>query len=212
MRPLMRTGLLAGLALAGCAGKGTDYASIQQSVQGSCVQCHAPAQHDARAAAIAALDNALFTAEAFPDAHFPAGLHGKTTQQIIDAAEAPGDAALDPAMAQRKAWILHELNELGGLLKETVPPDYTDQKRFDAFVTLGQPGAYEGCEMGAKLDLAARMDPEGMPPLWASKLAELLGETYIPLSPEARQKLRDYLNGILPGGLGACSASPGESS
>lgn len=199
------------LGAGGCAGKGVSFEEVQAPLENTCARCHDAAGIDGLLADIRAADDAAFTAEAFPDAQFPDGLRVKTVQDLITTADPPDDATLDPMMPQRKAWILHELHELKALLAEATPPDYTTQAKFDAFATLGEPGAYEGCEIGDKLDLGYALDPEGMNPLWAEKLMEILDRQLAPLSDEDRQRIRDYVDGLLPGGLRSCGGGSGGS-
>ena len=209
-KPVPVVAVLSVLLLTACAGKGVTYEAIEAPVQDSCVVCHDSKGMDKLVADINALDDALFTEAAFPDANFPTGLRSKTVEALIAAAAVPGDESLDSKMAQRKAWILHELHELKSLLEEAVPPDYTSQKAFDDFAAFGESGAYEGCEIGDKLDLGFQGDPEGMIPLWTETLFELLKRDITPISNDDRQKIKDYVDGLLPGGLKACQ--PGEDS
>lgn len=206
--PFLAAALL--LVVGGCAGEGVTYEQIEQPLARSCVSCHDAKGFSELHEAVVALDDALFTEEAFPNTAFPAGLTTRTTAELISAAEVAGDGDIAPGTAQRKAWMLHELNELGSLLEEATPPDYTTQSKFDAFATFGDAGAYEGCEIADKLDLGHQGDPEGMPPRWAPKLLELLEMEFGELSAGDRQLIKDYVDGLLPGGVRACK--PGEDS
>jgi len=194
------------LPWSGCAGKGVDYSVIAEPVDKSCSQCHDVDYRDELFEAIETLDNSLFTAENFPDSNFPDGLLNKTVEGMISAADPPRDAQMDPAWPVRKAWIMHEMNELHALLDEDIPADFTSQDRFDGFVTLVEGDHLEGCELGDKLDLGFSGDPEGMQPLWAKKLFELLDLEFEELSDKDRQKIRDYVDELLPGGLKGCVA------
>ena len=196
----------------GCAGKGADYSTIEVPVENSCSACHDVEARDDLNEAIKALDNALFTEGNFPDSNFPDGLLSKTVEGMITEADPVLDAEMDPAWPVRKAWIMHEMNELSALMDEDIPPDYTTQERFDAFILLLEGEQPEGCEMGDKLDLGFNGDPEGMQPIWAKKLFELLDQDFEELSDEDRQKIRDYVDDLLPGGLNACVAGEGSAS
>ncbi len=196
----------------GCAGKGVDYLAIEEAVANSCSQCHDFEARDELHEAIMALDNSFFTEANFPDSNFPDGLLAKTVESMIDEADPVRDGQMDPAWPVRKAWIMHEMNELYALMDEDIPPDYTNQEGFDAFLLLLEGEQPEGCEMGDKLDLGFNGDPEGMQPQWAKKLFELLNEDYDELTDEDRQKIRDYVDSLLPGGLKACVAGEGSAS
>jgi hypothetical protein len=188
-----------------CFGEGTaNYADIQPVIERSCVKCHDAAKIDDTLAKIRALDNAKFDEKTFPTAWFPDDVAGKTAADFIKAADPPADKELDPKMAPRKAWILHEMNELAKLLSEQPPPDYTSQDKFDGFVKAGNAPAYEGCEMAKFLDEGDEGSPEGMAPLWGKQLLGMLGVEFTEVTKDDRQKLRDYLNGVLPGGTSAC--------
>ncbi len=193
-----------------CAGEGVEYSAIEKPLKDSCIPCHDAEKRAERLDSINKLDGALFTKDAFPDSDFPSGLVKKSVQDLIDDSDPPLDGKIDPGTAQRKAWILHEMHELDTLLAEDVPPDYTNQAKFDAFATFGEDGAYEGCEVADKLDLGFKGDAEGMPPIWAAKLFELLDESLEPLEAGDRQNIRDYVDGLLPGGIDSCV--PGEDS
>lgn len=214
---------LAAAGAACSAGEGVKYADVSKTLGENCSNCHSSAP-DARKnllEGVVALGTAAFTAESFPATHFPPALSPTTTVDHMNglAADHPEAAVLTADMPNQLAWILHDLYELDALLAEPIPPDYTTQAYFDAFATAGNPGAYEGCEIGGKLDLGYALDPEGMAPLWAPKLMELLvaaGETafagYRPISESERQKLRDYVDQLLPGGLRGCTPGAGSGS
>ena len=84
--------------------------------------------------------------------------------------------------------------------------------KFNTFATLKEKDSYEGCEIGDKLDGGHKNDPEGMPPLWVKKLHEALKMTHKDLTPQQRQDIKDYVDGLIPGGLSACSAGQGSAS
>jgi hypothetical protein len=203
---------LLALGLGACAGKGVSWSEVQKPIADTCVACHDPAKIKQRIADVKALDDKHFTPESFPDAVYAPGLTKKTVADLIKTADPPDDAAIDPATPQRKAWLLHELNEQKTLLEETTPGDYTTEAKFNAFATRKSKDRYEGCEIGDRLDKGFAKDPEGMPPLWAEKLLELLKQAFTPLAPADRQKIRDYVNGLLPGGLKACTGGQGSAS
>lgn len=196
----------------GCAGKGVDYSAIETAVDKSCSKCHDVGYRDELHEAIAALDDGLFTEANFPDSNFPSGLLGKTVEGMITAADPPRDALMDPAWPVRKAWIMHEMNELHALLDEDIPPDFTNQEGFDDFNTFIHGEQPEGCELGDKLDLGFQGDPEGMQPMWAKKLFEFLDVEFKELSDGERQKMKDYVDELLPGGLNGCVAGEGSAS
>lgn len=215
---------LAAVAVAACsAGEGVKYTEVSSALSENCSNCH-DSSADARKIVldgVAALGNGAFSPTNFPATHFPPGLTPTTTADHLNGlpAEHPEAAVLTADMPNELAWILHELYELDALLAEPIPPDYTTQARFDAFATAGNPGAYEGCEVGAKLDLGHAGDPEGMAPLWAPKLIELLvagGQAafadFRPITNDERQKLRDYTDQLLPGGLRGCTPGTGSGS
>ena len=209
---LSLVGVAFGAACLGCAGEGADYSGIAKAVETSCSKCHDTKAKDDLHEAIVSLDDALFTEANFPDSNFPDGLLEKTVAGMIAEADPERDAQMDPDWPVRKAWIMHEMNELYALLDEGVPPDFTDQEAFDDFVSLIEGDQPEGCEMGDKLDLGYDLDPEGMQPLWAKKLFELLEEDFEELTDAERQKIRDYVDVLLPGGLNACVAGEGSAS
>jgi len=196
----------------GCAGKGADYSTIEVPVENSCSACHDVEYRDDLHEAIKALDDSLFTEANFPDSNFPDGLLAKTVEGMITEADPVLDADMDPAWPVRKAWIMHEMNELYVLMDEDLPPDYTTQELFDDFILRIEGEQPEGCEMGEKLDLGFNGDPEGMQPQWAKKLFELLDQDFEELTDEDRQKIRDYVDNLLPGGLKSCVAGEGSAS
>ena len=51
-----------------------------------------------------------------------------------------------------------------------------------------------------------------MPPLWAKKLLDKLKLDFTELKPEQRQAIKDYVDGLIPGGLKACVAGAGSAS
>ena len=209
----MTVATLLGLGLLwSCAGSGVAWTEVEQPIKDSCISCHDAAKNEQLLKDITALDDKLFTAANYPDSNFPAGLIKKTVADMIKAADPPQDAKLDPKMALRKAWILHEMHELAELLKESTPPDYTSEKKFVAFATLKEQDSYEGCEIGDKLDKGHDNDPEGMPPLWTETLLKELKRDHKKLTPQQRQDLKDYVNGLLPGGLKACTGGQGSAS
>lgn len=206
-------GLAACLALSSaCAGRGVSWTEVQKPVQDTCVACHDPAKIRQRIADVKALEDKHFTAQNFPDSVYAPGLIKKTVADLINTADPPDDATIDPATPERKAWLLHELNEQKALLEEAVPADFTSEEKFNAFATLRKEQNYEGCEIGDRLDRGFAKDPEGMPPQWAEKLFELLKQAFTPLSPADRQKIKDYVNGLVPGGLKACVPGQGSAS
>lgn len=222
-RPLA-LGAAAALLAAACAGEGkVQFSEISGALSANCAHCH-DSDATKRATlldAVAALPDPEYNSTSFPISDFVIGLRNTTALDHKNGlpAEHPEAAVLTGDEPREKAWILHELYEQDGLLAEPVPPDYTTQARFDAFVTLGNPGAYGGCTMGEKLDLGNVGDPEGMSPLWAPKLRELLvgaGQTehqgFRPITADERQKIRDYVDQLLPGGLRSCTPGTGEGS
>ncbi len=206
--PLMMAALAicGGLLLARCAGEGLGFDNADAVLTTSCVMCHDSQAFDALLKAVDKIPADKITAERFPDAHFPAGLIVKDVATLRTEGEPAADAKMAPDTPLRKAWLLHELHELQGLLAEDVPPDFTDQARFDAFSKLGEAGAWEGCEVAEKLELGAVNDPEGMPPRWAHQLSQLVDMPYENAVPGDRQAVIDYVARLLPGGLAACTA------
>lgn len=176
------------------------FTQVESTVTGICATCHSAQGIEKLLADINALDDSNFTEANFPDTFFPAGLTKLSVKTLIDTASPADDAAFSPDMAQRKAWVLHELHELKDLLGETVPPDFSGQASYDAFTVLGKPGHYEGCETLEKLELGHAGDPEGMPPLWAEKITGLLGIEFAQITDEERDLVSDYTGSILPGG------------
>lgn len=214
------------LVAAGCSeGKGVEYSEISGALAANCARCHDADAMGTVILDVDALADDVWSAANFPDSVFVPGLLGQTQAQLFQGGDTwmdkNGNGALDAeeTLVERKAWILHELYELDGLLAEAPPPDYTTQAKFDTFAKFGNPGAYEGCEIGGKLDLGYAGDPEGMAPLWADKIVELLvaaGKTeyadYRGITPDERQKIREYVDQLLPGGLKACSPDAGSGS
>lgn len=192
------------LLLPACAGSGVSYEELEAPIEESCVACHDSSGVDTLVEDVLALDDAAFDEATFPDSFFPSGLIAKSVEDLISTGDPAPDAALAPSIALRKAWVLHELHELQALLEEPVPPDFTGEDAFVDFATLGNDGAWEGCEIADKLDLGYSGDPEGMPPLWAPALLELLGAEHADLSDEDRQTIKDFVDGLLPGGLRSC--------
>ena len=213
MRRLSRTLAVAG-ACALAAGSacfsgedGTaDFSTVQPVLERSCAKCHDASRIDDTIAKVTALDDGKFGEAAFPAAWFPDEVRDKTVQDFIAAADPADDAKLDPKTTPRKAWILHELHELRVYLQENPGPDYTSQAKFDAFVKAGEGSSYEGCEMVTKLAEGDKGDPEGMAPLWGKTLLGLVDVPFTEVTNADRQTLRDYLNGVLPGGVAACPA------
>jgi hypothetical protein len=196
-----------------CAGKGVSFAEAEVALKESCVQCHTAQGIGKLVTDVKAIDGAQFTDSNFPDSYFPDGLRGKTVDDLIKAADPKDDANIDPKTPQRQAWVLHELHELEEHLGHSsgmMPPDFTSQQSFDAFNTSKSGERYAGCDTGEKLDLGHKNDPEGMPPQWAPKLMELLKTQFKALEAAQRQKIRDYLDSLLPGGLKSCT--PGQGS
>ncbi len=197
-------GLLLSVLLPACAGKGDDPEAAAPVLAASCARCHdaggiARLVADVRALPDAELDELRFPIDAFPE-----GLRHRTAGDLRRAADPADDAGLDPAMSDRKAWVLHELHELKTLLAEPIPPDYTSVARFAAFARQGLEGQWEACEVSAKLDLGSAEHPRGMPPLWAAPLFERLGRDLPPVTSEDREQLKAYASGLVPGGLPAC--------
>ena len=201
----------AAAALTGCAGEGMAFADVEPDLKGSCVMCHSSEGIDPLLLSVNALADSAFTAENFPNTAFPAGLIKLTVAELRKNGEPPEDATFDPAIPQRKAWLLHEMHELAALLAEVTPPDFTSQKAFEAFSVLGEAGAWEGCEVVDKLDLGKDADPEGMPPQWAPKLLGLLNIDFEKIDLGGREGLQNYVDRLLPGGIAACVAG-GEGS
>lgn len=222
-RPLALAAVAA-LVIAGCSeGAGVEYSEISGALAANCAHCH-DSDETVRGnllGAVAALANDQYDSTSFPEADFVPGLLGTTAPDHKNGlpAEHPEAVVLAGDEPPAKVWILHELYELDALLAEPVPPDYTTQAKFDAFAKFGNPGAYEGCEIGAKLDLGHAGDPEGMAPRWATKLLQLLAGAggsehagYRAITPDERQKIREYVDQLLPGGLKACSPDAGSGS
>ncbi len=195
-----------------CAGAGVLWSEIEQPVKDSCISCHDSSKIDQFITDIKAYDDSFFTAANFPDSNFPSGLIKKDVAALIKAADPPEDGKLDPKTPLRKAWILHEAHELQALLKEKTPPDYTTEAKFNAFTQLKEQDNYEGCEIGTKLDDGFKKDAEGMPPQWTQKLLDALKMTHKDLNDQQRQDIKDYVDGLIPGGLKACVPTTGSAS
>lgn len=212
MRIVSRTLALAGacaLAAATACFSGddqADFSTIQPVLERSCAKCHDASRIDDTIAKVTALDDAKLTEQALPSEWFPDDVRDKTAQDFITAADPADDAELDPKMAPRKAWILHELHELRGYLHESPGPDYTSEAKFDAFVKASNGSSYEGCEMVAKLAAGDEADAEGMAPLWGKAVLALIDVPFTEVTNADRKTIRDYLNGVLPGGVAACPA------
>ncbi len=191
-------------ALSACAGKGSDPDAVMPVLTGSCATCHDAGGIARLVAEVRALPDAELDEVRFPVDAFPEGIRHRTAGDLLRAADPAEDAGLDPAMSDRKAWVLHELHELKAKLAEPIPPDYTSMTRFDTFGRQGTVGEWEACEIGEKLDLGSAEHPRGMPPLWAAPLFERLGRTLGPVTLEDREQLKAYVSGLVPGGLSAC--------
>ncbi|MBZ0118010.1 MAG: hypothetical protein K8H88_13490, partial [Sandaracinaceae bacterium] len=140
-------------------------------VESSCAQCHSASGISSLLSAVAALPAGGFTTTSFPPSAFRVDLRQYTTS---DLAEEPH---IEAGMPTEQAWVLHELNQLGALLAEDVPPDFTSEERLDAFALFSGGGYTEGCELLEKVELGRGLDPEGMPPPWAAPLMGLLMES-----------------------------------
>lgn len=203
-------GVVAVLALAGCAGKGADWeGSVAPVIERSCVQCHDRERFDELVRRTCAAT--------IPDddpAFAPARFKAEYVQGTDDPAEA-GPLHLElcgaPGGPGAKARVLYGLDALRELLAEPTPPDYASAESFEDFVVLAHEGSYEGCEM---LDFLAKGDegsPEGMPPLWAGRLMEILGEQFTEPTNADRAAVRDYTEWLLPLGAGSCTGGAGGS-
>ncbi len=195
-----------------CAGEGVLWTEVETPLKDGCAGCHDKDKFDTLLKNIKAIDAAFFTKANFPDKQFPSGLIKKSVDDLIKAADPAEDAKIDPKAPLRLAWILHEMHELKAVMSEKIPPDYTTEKKFNAFATLKEADSYEGCEIGDKLDKGHKDDPEGMPPLWAKKLLDKLKLNFKELKPEQLQAIKDYVDGLIPGGLKACVAGSGSAS
>jgi hypothetical protein len=190
--------------LASCGGgAGGEFGSTEQTVLATCDECHDPAAFEGLLADIRAVDDAEFDAARFPDEMFSVDLRELRPEELARNANPPRDAELDPRMARRKAWLLHEMHTLEVQLQDTPPSDFTRQELFDAYIAGG--GAVPlGCETIDRLDLAELGSPSQMPPPWTGPLFELIGRAHVPLDDESRAALRRYVETGLPGGMASC--------
>ena len=189
-----------------CAGTGaTDsdaYGVIKEAVDQSCANCHDPSKIGDLIEAVGALDDTQLSSTNFPSSMFPEALRSKSAADLAD----EGIAHVSASMSNERAWIINELAELEELLLEDVPPDFTTAEGWESFIALEEEGAYEGCEILYRLKWGRDANPEGMPPLWAERLMELLGDTgYIGIDEDQRNDIADYVEDRVPGGLLNCT-------
>jgi len=177
------------------------YAAISTAVDGSCARCHDAARIGGLIDDVVGLDASNYTAMNFPSEQFPDGVVANTATELASAQE----VNITADMPNQQAWIIHELNELEVLLGEDVPPDFTTEAKMKTFIALEEGGHYEGCEIISRLGWGRDGNPEGMTPLWAEKLMELLGDdAYVGITEDERDAISEYAQSEVPGGVLSC--------
>lgn len=194
--------LVASLIACG-AGGGGEFENIEQTVVGTCGSCHDVQGFEALLADIRALPDDAFTAERIPDTMFTLNDRQKSTADLIEAANPPRDATIDPATPDRKAWILSQMHELEVQLSSVPSSDFTDQEGFETYNGFGDV-IPQGCETLSRLELDDPEDPTQMPPPWTEPLFESVGKTFVRLTPDDRAALMDSVTASLAGGGGTC--------
>ncbi len=206
MRTLSMVSIAVGLVGAACAGKGAVSwdDEVKPIVEKSCAHCHDKQKIDAiiTKTCAATLDDAT---PDFAAAKFPAEYAAKTATEADRMGLFAEMCADGQPMSEAKARVLYGLKALAELLAEDVPPDYTSQKAFEDFVTLGHEGSYEGCEMLEFLSEGNAGSASGMPPLWGAKLMMSIGEMYTGPSNADRDVVHKYTEYLLPMGSASCT-------
>lgn len=185
------------------SGSGGEFTETERTVLTTCDDCHDPGGFESFVTDVRALDDALFTAERFPDDMFNVDLVELSVEDLRTNANPPRDGDLDEGMPVRKAWILHELHTLELQLEDDPPSDFTSQESFDAYI-VGGGEIPMGCETMDRLDLAEYGSASQMPPLWTQPLFDALGREFIPLDEANRAALRSYVETGLPSGPASC--------
>lgn len=201
--------LTTGSAGLSCFGTGSDYANVDAVMQKACAHCHDPKTIDKVVADVAAIDDAKFTDENFPETWFRQNTRLLTVDDIIATANPATDADIDPKSPLHKAWLLHDFNTLQSVLKGTPVADFTAQSSFDAYILYGKTAAtLEGCEVDDFLRKADTNSAEGMPPMWAKTVLEMIDTQFTEVTAADRKIITDYMNGVMPGGLIVCDWTP----
>ncbi|MGF1508577.1 MAG: hypothetical protein ACFB9M_03640 [Myxococcota bacterium] len=191
------------ICINGCSGEGGDFSAVEQTVVGTCGNCHDPDDFENLVNDIESLDDGVFTEASFPDDMFPATLRTQSVADLIEAANPPRDATLDPNAPLRQAWILHLMHELELQLEGSPPSDFTSEASFNAYNAGGDPPF--GCTSIERVqDFAEFNLPQQMPPLWTEPLFVALGRAFSALSDDERMTLVETIQAGLPGGTAAC--------